>query len=144
MRLALSLAAAGALALTQHQAKAACHFSAERVVGCFPDDADIAAQAYQRFRNNPSALSDPSVKEVLASAGCRVIASSPQTPFHIFRRAHGQVATLHGYEPVSVVEFKSGDGGHMFSVDSRWISGTCDLPPPPTVCVFGDPCNPAN
>lgn len=110
-------------------AEAACRFAATRVVGCVPDDGDLAAQAYQRFRNNQTALSNPAVKEVLASAGCRVIVSSPEAPFHIFRRGHGQIATLNGYEPISIVEFKTATGHQMFSVDAKWIDGDCDEAP---------------
>lgn len=105
---------------------AACHFNAERVVGCFPDYPENAAATYQRFKGDQAALKDPSVKEVLAAHSCRVIVSSPDRPFHIFRRGHGEIATLNGYEPVSIVEFKTSEGGQMFSVDSKWISGICD------------------
>lgn len=108
---------------------AMCHFNAERVVGCFPDYPENAAATYQRFKGDQEELKDPAVKEVLASHSCRVIVSSPDRPFHIFRRGHGEIATLSGYEPVSIVEFKTSEGGQMFSVDSRWISGVCDEAP---------------
>lgn len=119
---------------------ASCRFTATRIVGCFPDDADLAARAYQRFKGNTSELSSQSVKDVLASAGCRVIVSSPERPFHIFRRGHGQIATLNGYEPISIVEFKTATGHEIFSVDSRWIEGECDEAPPG--CMADEPCNP--
>jgi hypothetical protein len=108
---------------------AGCHFNSERVVGCFPDDAQLAVAYYQRFNGDEEALEEPAVKEVLASQLCRVIHSSPDRPFHIFRRGHGQIATLKGYEPISIVEFKTSSGGNIFSIDSKWITGTCDEAP---------------
>ena len=121
-------------------AHASCRFAATRIVGCFPDDADLAARAYQSFRGDTSKLASQSVKDVLASAGCRVIVSSPERPFHIFRRAHGQIATLNGYEPVSVVEFRTAEGHNIFSIDSKWIEGECDEAP--AGCMADEPCNP--
>lgn len=130
MKAVLAVAVACCAALPA-PCSSACHFSSERVIGCWPDDGETAAEAYRNFGYDGAAMEPSYIRAKLLEAGCRVIRSAGPNSFKIYGVGHRRVPTDSGWVDTQEIWLQTKTEGRLpFVVASPYIVGKCEPTPP--------------